>query len=103
MDPNKTPLLKRGATALLGAPLTATIAVWGYTTFDEKSDAQARAQVMRDEIVLVRKETRDSLAAEFRALHRELDKIQGDQAEMRRRIDRIFHHLSRRAPEAVGD
>lgn len=86
--------ISRGVKTAIGAPLTASIAVWGYSTFADKTDVNARLREQRHEIRAVRTELDAKVFQQFTQFQTQLEGIRKElaegQRETNRRIDRLI-------------
>ncbi len=102
---NEKPWIKRGAKAVLGMPLTMTVAVWGYSTFIQKDEANARfkeirqdVRISRDESKQIRSDVATQIYNQFQLLQSQLEGVRTEQRETNKRIDRMLMRM----PESIS-
>ena len=102
---NDKPWIKRGARAVLGMPLTVTVAIWGYTTFVQKDEANARFKELRQDIRVSREDTNkvrtdvgSQIYQQFQLMQSQLEGVRAEQRETNKRIDRMLNRM----PQSVA-
>lgn len=85
---------KRGAQAA-GSGLTLAVAIWGYTTFIQKEDAEARFESIKADVVAVETRTNTSIQNSQQLLINAIEGMRLEQRKTNERIDRILERLPR--------